>query len=125
MKPGYTGLRRIAHATRYSIAGLKFAYRVESAFRQEVWMAVVLIPAGLLFGSDAAERILLAGAMLIVLITELLNTAVEAVVDRVGDDYHTLSECAKDAASAAVFLSLALLALAWAVVLVERFWLGG
>lgn len=122
MKPGHTGLRRILHATRYSLAGLRFAYRFESAFRQEVWLGVVAVPLGLWVGTSAAERFMLVGSVLLVLLTELLNTAIEAVVDRIGDEYHSLSECAKDAGSAAVFMSLLLLGLAWGLVLWERYW---
>ncbi len=120
MKPGHRGLRRIFHATRYSLAGLRFAYRTESAFRQELWLAAVLAPVALLIGNTAVERALLIGSLLVVLITELLNTAIEAAVDRIGDDYHKLAECAKDAGSAAVFVSLVLVVAVWGLVIWER-----
>lgn len=121
MKPGHTGLRRLYHATRYSFAGLRFAYRSESAFRQEVWLCAVMTPLGLWLGQTTVERILLLGSLLLLLVVELLNTAVEATVDRVGDEYHSLAECAKDAGSAAVFISLLLTALVWGLIVWERF----
>lgn len=121
MKPGYTGLRRIYHATRYSLAGFRFAYRRESAFRQELWLAMLLAPLGLYLGGNALERAVLVGSLLVVLITELLNTAIEAAVDRMGDAFNTLAGHAKDVASAAVFISLLLVALTWGLVLWERY----
>lgn len=122
MKPNHTGLHRLYHALRYSIAGLRFAYREERAFRQEVWLSAVLIPAGLLLGGNALERVLLTGSVLVVLIVELLNTAIEAAVDRVGHEYHALAGCAKDAGSAAVLISLVFTALVWVLLLYERVW---
>lgn len=120
MKPGHTGVRRLYYATRYSLAGLRFAYRFESAFRQELWLCLLLAPVALWLGANAIERSLLIGCLFIVLITELLNTAVEATVDRVGPDRHALAECAKDTASAAVLISLLLTAVVWGLVLWER-----
>jgi diacylglycerol kinase (ATP) len=115
------GLSRLIHATRNSIAGLKAAWKCEAAFRQEVVLSTILIPIALWLGSTAVERILLIGSCLIVLITELLNSALEAAVDRIGREYHVLSGRAKDLGSAAVFISLALMASIWAVVAYERF----
>lgn len=123
MKPGRTGLDRIVHAAGYSARGLRLAWRAESAFRQEVALAVVLVPAAFWVGRSAAEVALLGGAVLLVLITELLNTAVEAVVDRIGQEHHELAGMAKDAGSAAVMVSLALTAFVWLVVLTAR-WFG-
>ncbi|MEX0730991.1 MAG: diacylglycerol kinase [Aquisalimonadaceae bacterium] len=120
MKPGRTGISRLYHAALYSFAGLRFAYRFESAFRQELWLALLLTPVGLLVGDNAAERGLLVGTLLIVLITELLNTALEAAVDRVGDEFHALAGSAKDAASAAVFVSLLLTVLVWGLIIWEK-----
>lgn len=121
MKPGHTGLRRIYHAAGYSLAGLRFAYRYESAFRQELWLTILLFPLGFYLGGNAIERALLLGSLLIVLITELLNSAIEATVDRGGEEYHSLAECAKDAASAAVLLSLLLVVLIWGLILWARY----
>ncbi len=115
-KPGNTGLRRIVNATFFSFAGLKTAWRNEAAFRQECLLCVVLMPAGLWLGQNAAERALLIGSCLLVLIVELLNTAVEVVVDRVGTDHHLLSGQAKDLGSAAVFMSLALVVVVWGLI---------
>jgi diacylglycerol kinase (ATP) len=120
-KPGNTGLRRVVNATFFSLAGLKTAWQSEAAFRQECLLAVVLIPAGLWLGQNAVQRALLIGSCLLVLIVELLNTAVEYVVDRVGMDHHRLSGQAKDVGSAAVFVSLALTLIVWVLIGWERF----
>ena len=120
-KPGNTGLRRIVNATLFSFAGLKTAWQSEAAFRQECLLAVVLIPAGVWLGQNAVERALLIGTCLLVLIVELLNTAVEYVVDRVGTDHHRLSGQAKDVGSAAVFMSLALVVVVWGLIGWQRF----
>ncbi|GIX21923.1 MAG: diacylglycerol kinase [Gammaproteobacteria bacterium] len=117
MKPGKTGLARLIDATGYSFKGLAFAWRHEAAFRQEVALGLLLIPLGLWLGETAVEKALLAGCCLLVLIVELLNTGIEAVVDRVGDEYHHLAGSAKDLGSAAVFISLLLTAFVWALLL--------
>lgn len=118
---GRTGLDRIVRATGYSFDGLKTAYRGESAFRQETWLAVVLIPASFWVGRSWIEVALLAGSVLLVMIVELLNSGIEAVVDRVSFELHDLSKRAKDLASAAVFLSLVLCGSMWAAALWHRF----
>lgn len=120
-KPGNTGIRRIVNATFFSFAGLRAAWRHEAAFRQELVLCAFLIPAGAWLGRSAVERSLLIGSCLVVLIVELLNSAVEAVVDRVGVEHHELSGQAKDLGSAAVFLSLALVVVIWALIAWERF----
>lgn len=107
---GRTGLDRILRATGYSLSGLKKAYQGESAFRQEIWLAVALLPTALWLGQDWAQRAILVASVALVLIVELLNSAIEAVVDRVSFDHHELSGRAKDIASAAVFVSLMLCA---------------
>jgi len=116
-KPGNTGLRRIWFATSYSMAGIAWAWRNEAAFRQEVGLAAVLAPLGLYFGKDGEARALLLGSLLLVLIVELLNTAIEAVVDRFGEGHHDLSKAAKDLGSAAVFVSLTVVVVIWVLVL--------
>lgn len=118
---GRTGLDRILHASRHSAAGLASAWQHESAFRQELWLAGALLPASLWLGRTPSESALLAGAVLLVLIVELLNSAVEAVVDRISFDIHDLSKRAKDYGSAAVLLSLLLCAGLWIAVAWERF----
>lgn len=120
-KPGKSGVARIVSAWGYSLAGLKAAFRHEAAFRQEVVLACVLIPASFWLGESAIEVILLVAAVVIVLIAELVNSALEAVVDRVGDDYHELSGRAKDIGSAIVLVSFALLLFVWGMIGCQRF----
>jgi diacylglycerol kinase (ATP) len=113
-----TGLRRIVLATRYSLEGLAAALKGEAAFRQELALAVVLVPLGIWLGRTGAERALLAGSVLVVLVVELLNSALEAAVDRISTDHHALSKRAKDLGSASVMLALALAGLVWLLILV-------
>jgi diacylglycerol kinase (ATP) len=120
---GRTGIDRIIHAARNSLHGLHAAYTGESAFRQETWLAVVMLPLSFWLGRTGIEVALLAGTVLLVLIVELLNSAIEAVVDRVSFDWHDLSKRAKDIASAAVLLSLLMCAGMWLMVIVQRFFL--
>lgn len=120
-KPGNTGLRRIVNATFFSLAGLRAAWLHESAFRQETLLCAVLIPTAFWLGQTAVERSLLIGSCLLVLIVELLNSGVEAVVDRVGEEQHRLSGRAKDLGSAAVFVSLALVLVVWSLIAWSRF----
>ncbi len=119
---GRTGLDRILRAAGYSASGLRAAYIGESAFRQEVWLAVVLVPAAFWVGRDWIEVALLVGTAVLVLIVELLNSAVEAVVDRVSLDRHELSKRAKDFGSAAVMLALLLCGGTWGAALWHRGW---
>jgi diacylglycerol kinase (ATP) len=112
-----TGLRRLWLATTHTMRGFRNCYRSEAAFRQETWLAIVLLPAGLWLGRSGLERALLVGTVVIVLIVELLNTGIELVVDRIGTERHHLSGFAKDVASAAVFCSLVLLGSTWILVL--------
>ncbi|MGD8322811.1 MAG: diacylglycerol kinase [Gammaproteobacteria bacterium] len=119
--PQNTGLRRIANATWFSMAGLRAAWVNEAAFRQECMLTIVLAPLGIWLGQNAVERILLVGSCLLVIVVELLNSGIEAVVDRVGTDRHKLSGRAKDLGSAAVFVSLVIVALVWTLIGWERF----
>ncbi|MBS1187653.1 MAG: diacylglycerol kinase [Burkholderiaceae bacterium] len=116
-----SGVRRIFAAFFYSIDGLLAAIRSEHAFRQELLLAAVAAVVALLLPVSALEKLLLIGVMVLVLIVELLNSAVEAVVDRVSLERHPLSKNAKDFGSAAVLLALLLAGAAWAVVL-WRWW---
>ena len=118
---GRTGLDRVVHATGYSIEGLKAAYRGESAFRQEFWLAVLMLPAAFWLGGTWVEIALLAGSVILVLIVELLNSGIEAAIDRVSFELHELSKRAKDLGSAAVFLSLLLCGGIWLAALWHRF----
>jgi diacylglycerol kinase (ATP) len=120
-KPGNTGLRRIVNATFFSLAGFRAAWRDEAAFRQETLLCVVLLPIGIWLGQTAVERALLIGSCLLVLIVELLNSGIEAIVDRVGLEPHRLSGQAKDLGSAAVFLSLLLVLVVWGLIAWARF----
>jgi diacylglycerol kinase (ATP) len=118
---GRTGLDRVLRATGYSLNGLKLAYTGESAFRQETWLALLMLPASFWLGRSWLEVAALAGTVWLVLIVELLNSSVEAVVDRVSFELHDLSKRAKDVASAAVFMSLVLCAAVWLAALWTRF----
>jgi diacylglycerol kinase (ATP) len=117
---GKTGLQRLINATRYSLEGLAAAARHEDAFRQELMLAAVLVPLGLWFGNDGVERALLVGSVLMVLVVELLNSAIEATVDRVSLEDHQLAKRAKDLGSAAVMMSLFSVAVVWLLVLLPR-----
>jgi diacylglycerol kinase (ATP) len=118
---GRTGIDRVIRAAGYSWAGLSTAYRSESAFRQEFWLAVVLIPVSGWVGRNWVEVALLAGSVALVLIVELLNSGIEAAIDRVSLDLHDLSKRAKDYASAAVLISLVLCGSIWIAALWARF----
>jgi diacylglycerol kinase (ATP) len=107
------GIRRIWLAFFYSVDGLKSAWRGEVAFRQEVVMALILVPLSFLVGQSAIEYVLLFGSVTLVLVVELINSAIEATVDRVGLEKHSLSEAAKDMGSAAVLVSLVLAFFVW------------
>ncbi|MCQ9375092.1 diacylglycerol kinase [Methyloversatilis sp. XJ19-13] len=117
---GKTGLRRLLNASRYSAEGLGAAFRHEDAFRQEVIAAIVLIPLAIWLGNTGIERSLMAFAVLLVLIVELLNSAIEATVDRISLENHRLAKRAKDIGSAAVMLTLLNLGLVWGLILVQR-----
>ena len=117
---GRTGLDRVIHAAGYSMAGLTTAYRGESAFRQEFWLTVIMAPLAIWVGRGWVEVALLIGSLLLVLIVELLNSGIEAAIDRVSFEWHDLSKRAKDFASAAVFLSLLLCAGIWLAALWQR-----
>jgi len=120
-KPGYTGLTRIIKATGYSLQGFRAAWKHESAFRQETLLAAVLIPCAVWLGQNATQVALLLSTLLLVVIVELVNSAIEAVVDRVGSDRHELSGRAKDMGSAAVFVALVLMLIVWIAIAAERF----
>ena len=118
---GSTGLDRVWRAAGYSASGLQQAYRGESAFRQETWLSVLMLPIAFWLGRHWTETALLAGSVLLVMIVELLNSAIEATIDRIGFEHHALSGRAKDIASAAVFMSLLLCGGIWLAALWSRF----
>lgn len=119
-----TGIRRVWHATGYSLQGLRAGWS-EKAFRTEVCIACLLLPLSFWLGSHWIEVALLAGSVMLVLITELLNSGIEAAIDRVGPELHALSKRAKDLGSAAVLLSLLLCSGVWAAALYQRFFVHG
>ncbi len=113
-----TGLHRIIKACTYSFDGLKAAWHDEAAFRQEVILAIALTPLAVFLAPDSISLALMLGCLFIVLITELLNSAVEAAIDRHGMDIHPLAKKAKDVGSAAVMLALAMTTIIWAILLI-------
>ncbi|MDJ0657738.1 MAG: diacylglycerol kinase [Xanthomonadales bacterium] len=120
-KPGNTGILRVIRATQYSAQGLAQAWRHEAAFRQEIIATIVLLPVALWLGQSMVEKVILIGACVMVLMVELLNSGIEAAVDRHGEERHELSGRAKDMGSAAVMLSLVLWLLVWGTIAWERF----
>jgi len=112
---GQRGLRRLFNAFLYSLSGLRLAFRHESAFRQEIALATVLLPLACILPVEPVERALLFASVFLVLVVELLNSSVEAAVDRIGLDTHRLSKRAKDLGSAAVLLALVALTIVWAL----------
>jgi diacylglycerol kinase (ATP) len=114
------GFTRILRAVGSSVRGLAGAFRDEAAFRQELAFATLVIPLGLWLGHSGVERVLLIAPMLLILVVELLNSAIEATVDRIGFERHALAGLAKDIGSAAVFMSFVLLATVWLLVLLGR-----
>jgi len=115
-----TGIARLVAATGHSMRGLRAAWRNEEAIRQEIALIIVLTPAAFWVGTNAVEYSLLIGTLLLIMITELLNSAIESTVDRIGTEHHELSGRAKDIGSAAVFVSMVLAGLTWALLLYAR-----
>ena len=120
-KTGATGLRRIINAFGYSMKGLRAAFKHESAFRQETVLLIILLPIAFLLGQNIVDYSILIGSLMLVLIVELLNSAVEAVVDRVGDEHHKLAGRAKDIGSAAVFVALVNVGVIWSMYVFQYF----
>jgi diacylglycerol kinase (ATP) len=116
---GKTGLRRLINAFSYSIAGTLAAFKHEDAFRQEVVLAVVLTPIAIYFGETAIDQALMISSLLFIIIVELLNSSIEATVDRISVKHHKLAKRAKDIGSAAVFFSLINAAVIWFLILVK------
>lgn len=120
-KPGRKGFSRIVWASKYSYLGIKAAWKNEAAFRQELILMLALLPAAFWLGQTATERLLLIIPCFLVVIIELINSAIEAAIDRIGSEIHPLSAQAKDMASAAVFFALILVLLCWGLVAWQRF----
>ena len=123
MKPGNKGLYRVYKASIYSMQGIKAAWKHEAAFRQEVILMLLLTPTALIVGAGLTQQLLLLALAWLIVIVEILNSAVEAVVDRFGGEMHTLSGRAKDMGSAAVFITLVLNGVVWGAVIGQN-WLG-
>ena len=123
-KPGNTGIRRIVRATRFSAQGFAQAWKHEAAFRQELILAIIMTPLAFWLGRSIFEKAILIAVLLLVLIVELFNSAIEAAIDRHGDEHHELSGRAKDMGSAAVFVVLLIVAVVWGAVICERFFSG-
>lgn len=117
MKPKTKGIRRLVNATEYSARGLKSLWKTEAAFRQEVSLLIILAPVVVLVDVSAPERAMLLASLLFILVVEMLNSAIETVVDRIGEEHHELSGRAKDIGSAAVLMSLVGATLVWAIIL--------
>jgi diacylglycerol kinase (ATP) len=118
-----TGLQRLWHATRYSLHGLRAGW-AEPAFRQEAIAALLLLPAAYWLGQNWLEVALLAGSVVLLMVVELLNTGIEAAIDRIGPEWHPLSKRAKDMGSAAVLLTLLLCIGIWMGAILQRFFHG-
>ena len=116
-KTGATGITRVINAAGYSWLGFKAAYKNEAAFRQELWLCILLMPAALYFGETLLDKAILISSLLFILIVELINSAIEAVVDRISDEIHELSGRAKDMGSTAVFIAITMAVVVWAGVL--------
>jgi diacylglycerol kinase (ATP) len=120
-KPDHRGLGHVIKATRYSWNGLKAAFQYEEAFRLELLAMVIMVPAAVYFGQTGLERALLIGSLLLVLLAELVNSAVEAIVDRISVEHHLLSGRAKDIGSAGVLIALINVAVVWGFILADRY----
>jgi diacylglycerol kinase (ATP) len=118
---GITDLARVIRAAGYSFGGLKAAVKREAAFRQELVLFMVLAPLALWLGRNGVERVLLLASLTLVLIVELLNSAIEALVNRIGTEHHELSGMAKDIGSAAVFIALIQVPVVWALILIPAY----
>ncbi|MFC1495003.1 diacylglycerol kinase [Thermodesulfobacteriota bacterium] len=114
------GIKRLANAFYYSMAGFKAVWKNEEAFRQEIIVGIFIIPAGLLIGETFTQKAILIGVYFIIPLVEIINTAIEATVDRVGTERHELSGRAKDLGSASVFLSICIASITWLLVILER-----
>jgi diacylglycerol kinase (ATP) len=119
-KPGKTGLNRIFDATGYAWLGYKAGFKNEAAFRQELFLGILLVPVAIIFAQTSIELALLLGSLFLVLIVELLNSGIEAVVDRISDEHHELSGRAKDLGAAAVMTALLNVIVIWSIIFVPK-----
>ena len=117
MKKGYTGLKRLLYATQYSYQGLRASWESEAAIRQELLLIMFLVPITFLLNITSVEQVMLLFSLALIVVAELLNTALETVVDRIGHEFNTVRGKAKDICSAAVFISLVTAFLTWLIIL--------
>jgi diacylglycerol kinase (ATP) len=115
------GIKRVINAFRSTLSGFKAAWTHEEAFRQEIIMVVLIVPLGIWMGNTGTQKAMLIGIYFIIPLVELLNTAIEVVVDRIGEEHNVLSGMAKDLGSAAVFLSICTALIVWIIIACERF----
>ena len=115
------GVKRLVNAFYYSMAGFKSAWKNEEAFRQEIIISIFIIPAGLIIGETFTQKAILIGVYFIIPLVELINSAIEAIVDRVGTEHHELSGRAKDLGSASVLLSICIASVTWLLIILGRF----
>lgn len=120
LKPNGTGLKRIVNAARCSIDGIRYAYTKESAFRQELLLCAVLFPVAFWMSANAVEFILLVGPLLMLLVVECINSAIEAAIDRISTSIHPLSKQAKDLGSAAVFITMLIILVSWLAIILPK-----
>ncbi len=118
---GNTGIRRIINAFKFSLQGFRACFRTEEAFRQEIYLTALMVPAAFWIGDTNVEQIVLLGSVVLVLITEMLNTAIERAIDRISTERHELSKEAKDMGSAAVFMALVFCGFAWVMIAIPKF----
>lgn len=119
-KPGKTGLSRVLDASKYSWLGYKAAFKNEAAFRQELFLGAILLPVAIIFSESSLELALLLGSLFLVLIVEILNSGIEAVVDRISDEQHELSGRAKDLGAAAVMTALINVIVIWSIIFIPK-----
>lgn len=118
---GNTGIRRIINAFKYSLQGFRACFRTEEAFRQEIYLTALMVPTAFWIGDTNVEQIVLLGSVVLVLICEMMNTAIERAIDRISTDRHELSKDAKDMGSAIVFMALLFCGFTWMMIAIPKF----
>lgn len=121
MKSGKTGISRILNAFRYSYDGFISAFKSEEAFRQDILVCIILIPIAILLPISVLEKLFLFSSLFLIILAELINTAIEMIIDRISDEIHPLSKVAKDIGSCIVLISFLYLATVWGIILYENF----
>ena len=121
MKPGKSGIERIINAFKYSCEGFKAAYKSEEAFRQDILICIILLPIAIFLRVTTAERLLLFSTMILLIMAELMNTAIEYTIDRISHDIHPLSKIAKDIGSCIVFFAFIYMVIVWGTIIIGIF----